>query len=294
MSSSIWPTSELRSNPPLPTSALSPQELFNSIKKTILDSSESADLSYESIPPPAGLQLATSFREDPDIEGALPRSVFAFTTTISSNFVSYNSHTQTLTVRVKPTRVHDAHQPWLDHEMLDMVVSGFLSVAEKKFLKRLVGTTFQGFVASYEASSKEPDTCILPDAQPLPTVVFETGWSESWPRLDHDKDLWLLGGAPTVQLVFLIKWSKSDGNRVKGEIQVYGRDGTGEPTLLQIEPIFPVPLGDPDQTLPITRAQLFGASVFPGRSPTDTYNLSIANLRANADPFIRNMGFIPA
>ncbi|OAX79102.1 hypothetical protein ACJ72_06584 [Emergomyces africanus] len=277
----VKPARELRSNTLLPAQAATPQQLFNSIRKTILDTSESTDLSYESIPPPVGLQLATSFCEDPEIERAHPR-------------ISYNSHTQTLTVRIMPTRIHDAHQPWLDDEMLNMVSSGFLSVPEKHFLKRLVGTTFQGFVAPYGASSKEPDTCILPDAQHLPTLIFETGWSKSWPRLDRDKDLWLLGGAPTVQQVFLIRWSKLSGNRVKGEIHVYGRDGTGQPTLLQAEPIFPVPLDKPNQTLQITRAQLFGAKVFPGRNPTDTYNLSVANLRANADPFIRFMGFIPA
>ncbi|PGG94948.1 hypothetical protein AJ79_10348 [Helicocarpus griseus UAMH5409] len=232
-------------------------------------------------PPATGLQLACSFCEDPEIESLRPR-------------ISYNSRTQILTARIKPTHILDSHQPWLDSEMLKMVTSGFLNDPERDHLNRLVGTTFQGFVAPYEASSKDPDACIIQDAQRLPTIVVETGWSESWPKLDDDKDLWLIGGAPIVQRVFLIRWSKLSGNRVKGEIHVYGRDGAGNPVLLQTELIFPVPSNGLKQAIPISRSQLFGPSVFTGRDPTDIFNLLVTSLRVKADPFIRIMGFVPA
>jgi hypothetical protein len=50
-------------------------ELLNSIKEAILTTTESCDLYFENIPPAAGFNITSSFREDPDIEAALPRYV---------------------------------------------------------------------------------------------------------------------------------------------------------------------------------------------------------------------------
>lgn len=70
---------------------------------------------------------------------------------------------------------------------------------------------------------------------PFPTIVVESGWTESCARLNNDKDLWLIGGRPHVQLVFLIKWAKLSGGRVKGDIEIHGRDQSGNAMLLQTE-----------------------------------------------------------
>ncbi|KAK2747704.1 hypothetical protein FQN55_004874 [Onygenales sp. PD_40] len=196
--------------------------LFNHIRKVILDQNRPADLSFPNIPSSAGLQLATSFSEDPEIEKTLPR-------------ISYNSLTQILTARVRPTNVHDCHQEWLDDEIYLMTRAGFLTHLEKRSLRMRVGTSYQGFAPPYTSSSKQPDTCIVPDDLRLPTVVIETGWTESWPRLNADKDLWLVGGGGSVELVLLIRWSKLVGNKVKGEIQAHGRNAAGNIVLLQTE-----------------------------------------------------------
>jgi hypothetical protein len=47
--------------------------------------------------------------------------------------------------------------------------------------------------------------------------------------------LWLTGGAPTVRLVMILRWTKLVGGRVKGEIKVFERDAAGNPHLLQTE-----------------------------------------------------------
>lgn len=92
---------------------------------------------------------------------------------------------------------------------------------------------FDHFAPPYNSSLNEPDGCIKPDALPLPTIVAESGWFESWPRLDADKDLWLVGGIPHVQLVFLAKWTEAEAGSVKGNFEVHGRDSAGTPALLQ-------------------------------------------------------------
>ncbi|KKZ68031.1 hypothetical protein EMCG_06241 [[Emmonsia] crescens] len=217
----------LRSKTTIPLEEPSAQKLFNDIRKVILNTNHSADLTFRNVPPSAGLQIATSFSEDSEIERALPR-------------ISYNPLTQVLTARVMPTTVHDCHQEWLSNELLDMVVARFLTIAERKELNLRVGTSTLS----------------------LPTVVVETGWSESWPRLDADKDLWLVGGA-SVELVLLIRWTKITGGRVKGDLYVHGKNPAGKVVLLQTESIFPAPTGNVNQVVPISRRRLFGTCIFP-------------------------------
>ena len=65
-------------------------------------------------------------------------------------------------------------------------------------------------------------------------MVFESGWSESWTRLTNDVRLWLVGGSPNVNVVFLLKWSKKEhGNQVSGFVELYVRDSTGNPSMRQ-------------------------------------------------------------
>jgi hypothetical protein len=67
----------------------------------------------------------------------------------------------------------------------------------------------------------------------MPTIVIESGWSESHPKLLQDVDLWLRGGAGTVELVFVFNWSKLVRGRVKGVLEVYDRNLAGGRNLAQ-------------------------------------------------------------
>lgn len=71
---------------------------------------------------------------------------------------------------------------------------------------------------------------LRPDTSPLPLIVVESGWSESWPRLDADKNLWL-NGSTDVNLVILLKWSKQARNRGKGTAEIWTRDPAGGLTV---------------------------------------------------------------
>lgn len=63
----------------------------------------------------------------------------------------------------------------------------------------------------------------------MPSVVFESGLTESYPRLLNDKDLWLLGGAPNVNVVLLLKLDKRSNNRVAAFLELH-RAGAAAPT----------------------------------------------------------------
>jgi hypothetical protein len=68
-----------------------------------------------------------------------------------------------------------------------------------------------------------------------PTLVIESGWSESRPQLHHDRDLWLIGGQGSVQVVLVIKWTKNPVKQVKGDIEVFELDPLGNVRSIQQE-----------------------------------------------------------
>lgn len=92
-----------------------------------------------------------------------------------------------------------------------------------------------GFLAPYTSTRKEPDACVLPEGMPKPTLVVESGWSESRADLHRDRNVWLTGAATTTEVVLILKWSRSTSKKMKGDIEVWARDTTGAPILLQQE-----------------------------------------------------------
>lgn len=53
-------------------------------------------------------------------------------------------------------------------------------------------SAFLDFANQYVSSRKEPDLAITPD------FMIESGCGKSWPNLQKDIRLWLLGGGPHV------------------------------------------------------------------------------------------------
>ncbi|QSS48797.1 hypothetical protein I7I53_08913 [Histoplasma capsulatum var. duboisii H88] len=120
------PTRSLRSNTLLPDEPTA-QTLFNTIRRSILDTNHSINLAFQNIAPTSGPLIVTSLAEDPDIERSLPR-------------LSYNSVTWVLTARIMPTHIYGCHQEWLCFELSQMRMAGFLSLAEARLIKLRVGT----------------------------------------------------------------------------------------------------------------------------------------------------------
>ena len=71
----------------------------------------------------------------------------------------------------------------------------------------------------------------------MPTIVVESGWSESRVRLYQDRDLWLIGGRGSVNVAIIIKWTKIHVNKVSGDIEVFDLDPQGAVRSLQREVI---------------------------------------------------------
>ncbi|OJJ83629.1 uncharacterized protein ASPGLDRAFT_26510 [Aspergillus glaucus CBS 516.65] len=163
-----------------------------------------------------------------------------------------------------------------------MVVQSSLTFAEKKGLEIYVGTTFTEFGGSYTHSRKEPDLCIKPVGMTLPTVVIESGWSESREQLYEDRDLWLKGGRESVQMVIIVKWTQNAAKQVEGDIELVDLDTDGNARLLQRRSIFPPPgLSEAadSRELTITNGQLWGPLLAGTSDASESLKLSIDELR---------------
>ncbi|KAJ9205755.1 hypothetical protein DTO166G4_4630 [Paecilomyces variotii] len=204
----------LRSNTAHSAAPFTAQQLFLHICNAILHAEDSKEIICENIAPEIGSLVTVSLANEPRIERALPR-------------IHFNAASGVLRVLIMPTEIHNVHVQWLKNELWFMTVAQFLSPPEFLFLELNVGTRFTGFSGVYTGSSKEPDLLLRPDTHgSLPRVIVESGWSESWPHLEADKNLWFSGGLD-VAYVILLKWTRIANGYVTGLIEVWHRNPAG-------------------------------------------------------------------
>lgn len=148
---------------------------------------------------------------------------------------------------------------------------------------------------SYADSSKEPDLGMRVGNQPLPTLVIESGWSESLDRLREEARLWLVGGNATA--VIVICWrSLENTDQIGGEVELYTLDGDGNSVLRQTEIVFPEPQLEQGrvQSIRLTRRMVLGSTISPDRDPDDPFDLRIDDLRLVAARALGFMDLVPA
>ncbi|KAF7114570.1 hypothetical protein CNMCM5793_009215 [Aspergillus hiratsukae] len=104
-----------------------------------------------------------------------------------------------------PGNMHNCANSWFNFSIGEHGRStGFLNTYEYWLTQQNSNNRYDTFLPPRAGSFKEPDFHTRPYGCVLPTVVFESGWSESYPELIADKNLWLDCGAPHVNVVFLI------------------------------------------------------------------------------------------
>jgi hypothetical protein len=107
-----------------------------------------------------------------------------------------------------------------------------------------------------------------PVNQRLPTLVMESGWSESFPRLLGDLNLWLVGGAGAVNATIILQWQIITGtNRVGGMAELYTLDVNGTPVMRQRELVFPAPPPISDSRVQTHQTYAFYVNDLSGKEP---------------------------
>ncbi|KAL1847161.1 hypothetical protein Plec18170_008725 [Paecilomyces lecythidis] len=207
---------------------------------------------------------------------------------------TFNACTKTLRLVTMVSDIHECHIPWLSFSFGELRANGLLTMPEFRSISIHGCTRFTGFLGQYTSSRKEPDAHIIPLSLDMPTVVVESGWSESRAQLHRDRDLWLIGGR--VNVVIVIKWVKNSSNEVAGDIGVFDVDSQGAVRCLQQQVIFPEP--PPSianaQQIRLTRGQIFGSSLPPGQNAAQILPLELSELRYQARASLRRMGLTPA
>ncbi|CRG83137.1 hypothetical protein PISL3812_00485 [Talaromyces islandicus] len=177
-----------------------------------------------------------------------------------------------------------------------MAQSNWLSADDQLELLTLGSPDTYSFEPPYQSSHKEPDLVVEPLGAKYPTIVFECGWSETSKKLIEDMRIWILGGNPEVQLVFIAKFSRLTGSRIEGYVELYGRDENCQPTLLTRKDIFPASQSDIDSEpkIRITRGQLWGSYLPKGQNGSDHFDLPVNVFRHYARECISQLGCEPA
>ncbi|KAJ9229178.1 hypothetical protein DTO169E5_8956 [Paecilomyces variotii] len=173
-------------------SAHTAQQLFYEVKRRILSTNGPGYFQYNVSDPSIGLLVSKSLDSDGEIER---RSVH----------LSYNSVTRILSIKT-PIAFQNSHIAWAVREFALSLSSGFFTLQEFDAFIFSSNSTFENFLPPYENSLKQPDAYFRLPGSRHPTIVFEAGYSESYPQLICHRDIWI-NGTSDVNVVILIKWS---------------------------------------------------------------------------------------
>ncbi|KAE8340437.1 hypothetical protein BDV24DRAFT_175335 [Aspergillus arachidicola] len=263
-------TRKRRSNSSPEAPQRSTEAIFNEIIHKISTIREFTELVYGSIPPEQGSLICRTFLESGVFEASNARA-------------NFNARTGMLWIRVWLTELHGVQFRWVTYTGFRWAIEGLMNKAELYLFDVGAGTTHNSFTGKYTHSSKDPDLFLRAATNRLPSIVFECGWSESWPRLHADKDLWMYGST-TVKMVILLKWSKCAGNRCKGTAEVWTRNPAGG-LIMSEKSIFPEPIPAPDpgtDVIQFTKLDLFGQHMVAGQDPNTVLALDLSDLRDSA------------
>ncbi|KAJ5885519.1 hypothetical protein N7495_010029 [Penicillium taxi] len=200
---------------------------------------------------------------------------------------TWNSVDLTLRIKTMPAQVHDSHHGWIGISMQRWAVTPNLwTEAEGLLCVAQVGTTIEYTSGPLVGSKKEPDLLFAVNRQKYPTFAIEAGWSESAPRLIHDKDLLFNGAQGDTQVVITIKWRKNINYQVSGSLKVW-RWGQASPLEMTI---FPRPVNGSLEEIHLSRSEVLGQSIQPGRNASDILPLRLDHLRHIAADKLAVMG----
>ncbi|KAJ5888272.1 hypothetical protein N7495_008313 [Penicillium taxi] len=125
---------------------------------------------------------------------------------------------------------HKAMPNYFFQQFADWILHGVFTRAEVRAVEIYATPTLR----FSNGSRKQPDLYLGMSNEPsnLPTVVVETGYSESYPELLRDISTHLIGGAPTISVCFLVKWNlrkpsqRHNNYNASGIIEKYKLDPT--------------------------------------------------------------------
>ncbi|KAG0131910.1 hypothetical protein HOY82DRAFT_607065 [Tuber indicum] len=143
-----------------------------------------------------------------------------------------------------PSLIHDSGAMWLYKNFSQAQERWFLPPHWLQTISMLTYPTFGNFLGDFQNHQKGPDCALIPLRQDIqyPTIVLETGYSESSVGLENDAWLWHLGTGGAVRVVLLLKiYRRTQEGIVRATLSVWQIRADGV-RLLDHYPITAPPL----------------------------------------------------
>ncbi|KAJ5231037.1 hypothetical protein N7489_011745 [Penicillium chrysogenum] len=148
---------------------------------------------------------------------------------------SWNSRDHVLCLKL-PNLIHNSIQRWFANCASEWERSGLITPNEKDMIDGTFGTTLTLTNSPFTKTLKEPDILVDPDDQHLPSVVFESGWSEPLNALEADCELLLRGSGGLVQVAIIVNWTLNHTHQtVSGDASVWQLNDSDQPIRRQTE-----------------------------------------------------------
>ncbi|KAK1139640.1 Transcription factor [Aspergillus melleus] len=258
----------------------SAQEIFYSIKKAIINYKErSGLLQFPNVPSEVGALVAKSLAEDGEVERRSP-------------IISFHASVEILYVKM-PSRLHESISAWATKQMIVADRTGFFSPEEIDDIELQGSPAFDSFMPPHGGCYKEPDSAFIHVSEmSWPCVVFEVAVSESYPKLERDRNIWLEGGSPHVNAVLAMKFYIRRNKTVAGKAQIFRR-GRNNNSPEQV--IFPAPSAAVPQTINFFRGDFYPYGRVPqGRNAHDEWKWDMDQLRTMVTRNMAEQGLRPA
>ncbi|RPB04943.1 hypothetical protein L873DRAFT_1186548 [Choiromyces venosus 120613-1] len=198
---------------------------------------------------------------------------------------------------VMPSQLHECVAAWLFEMITAARGQGLIPQAWDETIDIKPSPTYNNFIGEYAGSVKEADLTFIPRVGPeraqkaaFPSVVLESGWSESAEQLQRDARLWQVGSGREVRVVLHAKfYQPNQQNQVRLVLSINRARPGGHPTPA----ILPVPV-DPPPNPSISLDEFYAGDCPPTMDPATHVPLDLARLRVRAAQEIEERGNIPA
>ncbi|KAG0138226.1 hypothetical protein HOY82DRAFT_596307 [Tuber indicum] len=166
---------------------------------------------------------------------------------------------------VIPSAVHESAVGWMRKQWASWIHQNLLIPSATEAIDDVL-ITYDNFVGIFEGSSKTPDLAYIPCFKGIgsqfPSIVLESGWTESEAQLLRDGEIWQQGTAGAVKVVLLFKMCAPNiNNEIKATLHIC-RYSANQVPVMSSYAIFPPPVAFiPDPFITINE-------LFAGQTPT--------------------------
>ncbi|RPA99926.1 hypothetical protein L873DRAFT_869219 [Choiromyces venosus 120613-1] len=114
---------------------------------------------------------------------------------------------------VMPSQLHECAAEWVHDMIVQARMEGIIPQGWRGTMRIRHSPTYKNFVGEYRGRWKEADLTIIPLVGPdrvkkakFPSVILESGWTETLAKLKDDARHWQVGSGQEVRVVLLVKF----------------------------------------------------------------------------------------